>query len=235
MVYIRLTEEIRNLVQSAGVKKLLGCHPKCDKQIISYDDIDLLVTVVNKEQGKTLKVQDLIGRSDLADEMMDHLCNENLLTPGNYEEVKETIDEWKEKESKREKTIEEKEDEKQHEREMNMIRNRVERKKYNKLTRGDEDTKQGAQVKEFSDSLAFGWSFISLMFLGFVTGYYLGKYVMMLEDELCYVCSIVVGILTMVMETILYIIKVEKAGDKKEKKKNIPKEVLEMTRKHKID
>jgi len=58
--------------------------------------------------------------------------------------------------------------------------------------------------------MAFGTSFITLMFLGFVLGYFIGKLLFQFEETECYVCSIVIGILTLMLETILYIIKAEK-------------------------
>ena len=73
-------------------------------------------------------------------------------------------------------------------------------------------------VQQFHTSVAFGTSFITLMFLGFALGFYLGKYIFQLKDVHCYVLSIIVGVSTMILETVLYIIKVEKIeGDERKK------------------
>lgn len=66
------------------------------------------------------------------------------------------------------------------------------------------------EIKDYSETMAFGTSFITLMFLGFVLGYFIGKLVFRLEETQCYVCSIIIGVITLMLETILYILKVEK-------------------------
>jgi hydrogenase/urease accessory protein HupE len=73
-------------------------------------------------------------------------------------------------------------------------------------------------MQQYHTSLAFGTSFITLMFLGFALGYYLGKYFLVLPDIQCYILSIVVGIGTMILETVLYIIKVEKIEGEERKR-----------------
>ena len=83
-------------------------------------------------------------------------------------------------------------------------------------TRGD--------MQQYHQSLAFGSSFITLMFLGFAMGYYLGKYFFQLPDLQCYILSITIGIGTLILETILYIVKVEKIeADERKKEKRLNK------------
>eukprot|EP00343_Euplotes_focardii_P011421 CAMPEP_0205830898 /NCGR_PEP_ID=MMETSP0206-20130828/42446_1 /ASSEMBLY_ACC=CAM_ASM_000279 /TAXON_ID=36767 /ORGANISM="Euplotes focardii, Strain TN1" /LENGTH=98 /DNA_ID=CAMNT_0053134983 /DNA_START=80 /DNA_END=373 /DNA_ORIENTATION=- len=83
---------------------------------------------------------------------------------------------------------------------------------------GEGETRQDMQ--QYHESLAFGTSFISLMFLGFAMGYYLGKYFFQLPDIQCLILSLVIGILTIILETVLYIVKVEKieAAERKKEK-----------------
>lgn len=61
------------------------------------------------------------------------------------------------------------------------------------------------------------------MFLGFILGYFIGKVALSLEESQCWVCSIIIGILTLMLETVLYIIKVEKKrfNDKNPKKQGV--------------
>lgn len=68
---------------------------------------------------------------------------------------------------------------------MNRIKARVERKKYNAMVGHPDDgfnseVRQG--VKQYQESLAFGSSFITLMFLGFILGFYIGKYAFGLSE-----------------------------------------------------
>ena len=58
--------------------------------------------------------------------------------------------------------------------------------------------------------MAFGFGFITLMFLGFICGYMLGKHVFELNETQCLLLSLVVGIGTIFLETIMFIIKMEK-------------------------
>ena len=74
---------------------------------------------------------------------------------------------------------------KQHQELMSRIRGRVERKKYNKMLgkgEGWDDSEASKGVQQYHTSLAFGTSFITLMFLGFALGFYLGKFFFLLEE-----------------------------------------------------
>jgi F0F1-type ATP synthase assembly protein I len=116
----------------------------------------------------------------------------------------------------------------EHQKVMTKIRNRVDRRRYNKMIGQPEDDEGDGRkgMQQYHASFAFGSSFITLMFLGFVLGYYIGKYAFGLPDIHWYVMSIVIGIGTMILETVLYIIKVEKIEGnerKRAKKSNIYK------------
>ena len=58
--------------------------------------------------------------------------------------------------------------------------------------------------------MAFGFGFITLMFLGFVLGYMLGKYILEWDQTRCLLLSLAVGITSFILEIILFIIKMEK-------------------------
>lgn len=67
---------------------------------------------------------------------------------------------------------------------MEEIRNRVERWKYDDMVSKNEKKPQGlfghgkpGEIKDYSETMAFGTSFITLMFLGFILGYFIGKLV----------------------------------------------------------
>jgi len=85
----------------------------------------------------------------------------------------------------------------------------------------DDEGETRKDMQQFQQSMAFGSSFITLMFLGFAMGYYLGKYFFQLNDVHCLILSMIVGIATLILETIIYIIKVEKieADQRKKEKK----------------
>ena len=78
------------------------------------------------------------------------------------------------------------------------------------------------EVKEYSETMAFATSFVTLMFLGFVMGFYIGKYLFQWPDTWCYFTSIACGICTIFLETILYILKIEKKRMVSEPKKKRP-------------
>lgn len=111
-----------------------------------------------------------------------------------------------------------------HKKTIEEIRNKVEHRKYYDMIKEDMP-KTGlfgawkGEIKDYSESMAFGTSFITLMFLGFVLGYYIGKFAFGLEETQCWVCSIIIGILSFMLETILYIFKVEKGRYNRDNKK----------------
>jgi membrane protein DedA with SNARE-associated domain len=73
-----------------------------------------------------------------------------------------------------------------------------------------EDDTEMKQKQEFRFTLAFGFGFISLMFLAFICGYFLGKKIMGLSETGSLIMSLIVGIGTIILETILFLIRMEK-------------------------
>ena len=64
---------------------------------------------------------------------------------------------------------------------------------------------------------AFGFGSITLMFLGFGSGYALAKYILHLDEVMSCICSLVVGIGTLILETILFILKMNRLEDEDRK------------------
>jgi hypothetical protein len=99
---------------------------------------------------------------------------------------------------------------------LEKIRGRVERRKYNQLTdqvAGFSNRRQYQLVKEKEDYrfvLAFGLGFISLTFMGFLSGYCLGRFVLDKSEEFSLILSLVTGILTLIVEMLLMIIRLYK-------------------------
>jgi len=58
--------------------------------------------------------------------------------------------------------------------------------------------------------LTYGIGFISLMFLGFLSGFMVGQYYFKYEFKDCMILSLVVGIATLLLETVLMILRIEK-------------------------
>ena len=56
-------------------------------------------------------------------------------------------------------------------------------------------------------SISFGVSFIFTFFLSGISGYYIGKYFLKLNEGLCMVLAVVALIGTLVMESTLFILK----------------------------
>lgn len=71
--------------------------------------------------------------------------------------------------------------------------------------------------------MAFGFGFITLTFMGFLTGFCMGKYVLEISTEHSLILSLVTGIATLIMEMVLMIVRLQKweaknAMDKKRHK-----------------
>jgi ABC-type antimicrobial peptide transport system permease subunit len=72
--------------------------------------------------------------------------------------------------------------------------------------------------------MVYGFGFISLMFLGFLSGFMMGKHIFMMSNTNSLILSLFVGTFTMMMEAILMIIRIHQMeryqaiGDKAEKK-----------------
>jgi membrane protein DedA with SNARE-associated domain len=79
-----------------------------------------------------------------------------------------------------------------------------------KVGGGADEDYESKQKQEFRFTIAFGYGFITLMFLAFLTGYFLGKHIFGLSETSSLIMSLVVGITSIIIETILFIIKMER-------------------------
>lgn len=60
--------------------------------------------------------------------------------------------------------------------------------------------------QEITQSVGFGMSFLSILFFSALLGYYLGKDIFQLSQQNSYILSLLVGYLTLILETVLFII-----------------------------
>ena len=68
--------------------------------------------------------------------------------------------------------------------------------------------------EDYNFAMAFGLGFISLTFMGFLTGYCIGKFVMVKDDEFSLILSLVTGIFTLILEMSLMICRLTKFDNK---------------------
>ena len=73
-------------------------------------------------------------------------------------------------------------------------------KAFRKSSEGDKN--------DFRFMMVYGFGFITLMFLGFLSGYSMGLYIFHLSHENSLIMSLFVGTMTMMMEAILMIIRI---------------------------
>lgn len=112
---------------------------------------------------------------------------------------------------------------------MDAIRARVDRKNYNKVTDsipGFQNRRVFDRIKEKEDfrfALAFGMGGISLLFLGFLSGYCLGKYVLEWDEQSSLILCLVFGVCTLFLEGFMMIFRLQKWEQKREMEKKIYK------------
>lgn len=66
--------------------------------------------------------------------------------------------------------------------------------------------KQG-NVQEYREGMSMGMSFISILFLGMLSGYYLGKYYFAFDFQGSMLTSLVVTVISLYVEVMLYVLK----------------------------
>ena len=76
---------------------------------------------------------------------------------------------------------------------------------------------QPQQFSEFKSGLGLGMTFISVLFVGMLSGYYLGKYYLGLSDWGSLVVSFIVTVIGVYVEVILYLIQTEGKNYNKQK------------------
>ena len=102
------------------------------------------------------------------------------------------------------------------------IKARLARQDYQNLVGGISGFSNQAQQKkreemaDFRFMMAFGFGFISLMFLGFLSGYCLGKYILGWGDNESLLLALGTGIPTLFVEGLLMIIRLNKWEKKRE-------------------
>ena len=115
----------------------------------------------------------------------------------------------------------------QMETEKNMVRikQRADRREYQKIVGeiSGFDNKSAQRRKEEEADLrfmmAFGIGFISVMFLGFLTGFCIGKFVLAWDETSCCLLALATGIPTLIVEALLMIIRLDKWEEKREQER----------------
>eukprot|EP01016_Furgasonia_blochmanni_P003511 TRINITY_DN11384_c0_g1_i5.p1 TRINITY_DN11384_c0_g1~~TRINITY_DN11384_c0_g1_i5.p1 ORF type:complete len:202 (-),score=68.85 TRINITY_DN11384_c0_g1_i5:235-792(-) len=79
------------------------------------------------------------------------------------------------------------------------------------------EKKRSAGVKDFEKSASFAVNYIVTFFLAGLSGYYVGHYFLELDFNQSMILAIVVSVFTLLVETLLYIIKIN-AKDEKERR-----------------
>ena len=93
---------------------------------------------------------------------------------------------------------------------------KIERKKYNELTgkiagfQNKLDLEERHAKQETHFTMTFGFGFITMMFLGFVSGYFLGTRILEWEPLPSIFVSLAVGISTLIVEMILMMFRINK-------------------------
>lgn len=88
---------------------------------------------------------------------------------------------------------------------------------------GPDDDQEVIDKQKLRLTWAYGYGFLSLMFLAFVCGYFLGKYIFGFNETYSLILSLIIGITTIIIETTLFIIKMERieAHERKIKKNKV--------------
>ncbi len=81
------------------------------------------------------------------------------------------------------------------------------------------DDSAAKEKQQFRFTIAFGFGFISLMFLAFACGYLLGIKIFGMNQTQSLILSLIVGIGTIIMETVLFVIRMEKIENEQRKVK----------------
>ena len=108
---------------------------------------------------------------------------------------------------------------------MERIKTKIAREEYNRITSSDEKIGKGyfgfekeikafksanasqEQKSEFRITMIYGFGFITMMFLGFLSGFSIGKVILEWDTTNSLILSLFIGTMTMMMEAFLMIIR----------------------------
>lgn len=105
---------------------------------------------------------------------------------------------------------------------LTQIKNSLARKEYDKLVGGIAGFENRSallkreEIADFRFMMAFGFGFITVMFLGFLTGYCIGKFLLEWNDNDSLLLALATGIPTLFLEAVLMMIRLNKWEKKRE-------------------
>ena len=98
--------------------------------------------------------------------------------------------------------------------ELETLRRRGEERQYQRSIANVSDRGKGAgaatEIKAASESVSFATHFILAFLPSFLVGYYLGEYIFELSESGRYICGGAASFLTLILESVLFIIREEK-------------------------
>ena len=107
--------------------------------------------------------------------------------------------------------------------ELEMMRRRAGEKRYQKSInmKNESNSKIGNDVKSASESISFATHFILAFASAFLLGYYAGEYVWGLSEPGKYICGGVVSFSTLILESVLFILRDNKIRNKTSNRESI--------------
>lgn len=128
---------------------------------------------------------------------------------------------------------------------MERIKAKLARQEYDKIVAPASDGKYAGikgmtkEMKQFSSQsaeeknelrfvLTYGFGFITMMFLGFFSGYVLGKYGMRMSEENSLILSLAIGIATIFLEALLMIWRIHKMELMREEQSKTDKNQIDL-------
>jgi hypothetical protein len=210
MIYLKINEKIRELLDLVKDNFKLGCKYYCSKQIIALDEFELMrkeLILKNIKKFTDEEFKQLISSTESFYLHNTHLCQSQ--EPESEDESK-LLDELKKDKINPTKKIEYFE---------TMKYNEFEEEYSRKKKEEEESMKSINSKSEFSkirseSSISYAFSMVGSLFLLSLGSYYLGKYFFNMSEPNTYKLVLVITIIVLISEMVLLVLKMNKESEK---------------------
>lgn len=230
MIYFKINNEIKNLIQSLSVVKnreiSLGCKHYCTKQIIALDELQLLNKLLKKENIKDMSSEEFKNLKNSTSNLSLrnlHICEDETLNKLNS---KINYDNNNQQNTENEHIMNNINIDKFPRRAPPMFRPTTDYSSLNKLEQQKEkDINNGRQhsYNMRESSASYGINLIVSFFLVIFGSFWLCKYIFELSDLSTFKITLVISIVVMFAEAMLLLIKLDKESKKEINLKGLKK------------
>lgn len=207
MIYLKINDKIRELLDKIKDSFKLGCKYYCNKQIIALDEFELMRKELNLKNILKLsdnEYKELISSTESIYLSNTHICNSHESESDNEDKILEELKKDKINTSKKTDYFE-------------YLKHSDFEEEYLRRKREEDDLiKSNSELSKSKaeNSISYAFSMVGSVFLLALGSFYLGKYFFNMNDSNTYKLVLVITIIVLLSEMILILLKMNSDSKK---------------------